>query len=380
MLKNRLLINASTFVSGGALQVGISLVQALFREKDDIFEFKIIVSNNLFEALPDEFKREEKIVHILKHPSNIISGYSERKKIKKIESEFMPDAVYSVSFPSYICFKSLEIARYTNPWQIYPEYIPWQILSFRTRLYAYLENRYKSAWASRAKYFETQNLSSKLNLMVKYGLKEDNFKVISNTPNIIFQNENKHEFKQKEYIFIFCLSAPYIHKNLLLIPKVANLFKEKYDLKFVVTIPSNLPLYDDFEKICKELKVSNMILNLGKISLSQCKEWYLKSSIVFVPTFLEVFSATFVEAMAMGVPIVASDRPFNRETCGNAALYFDPNSPDSAKECINKLISNLYLSQTLVNEGYKQLSKFPSVIEKHKILFDWLDKIMDENK
>jgi glycosyltransferase involved in cell wall biosynthesis len=61
---------------------------------------------------------------------------------------------------------------------------------------------------------------------------------------------------------------------------------------------------------------------------------------VIFPSLLECFSATPLEAMVMGKPLFASDRPFNREVCHSHAHYFDPLSPASAATAIAKVFAN----------------------------------------
>jgi glycosyltransferase involved in cell wall biosynthesis len=43
------------------------------------------------------------------------------------------------------------------------------------------------------------------------------------------------------------------------------------------------------------------------------------------------------EAMAHGLPIVASDTPVNREICGDAAVYFSPLSAEDLTQQVRRL-------------------------------------------
>jgi len=58
---------------------------------------------------------------------------------------------------------------------------------------------------------------------------------------------------------------------------------------------------------------------------------------LLLPTLLESFSATYVEAMSFDCPILTSDLDFARGVCGDAAVYFDPWNPESIKNAIVKL-------------------------------------------
>ena len=71
---------------------------------------------------------------------------------------------------------------------------------------------------------------------------------------------------------------------------------------------------------------------LTKVPLSKLPELYRNSDICFIPSVLETFSATYVEAMATGRPIVASDLDFAHAVCQESAVYFDPRDPVAAAE------------------------------------------------
>src|SRR5690606_15046068 len=68
--------------------------------------------------------------------------------------------------------------------------------------------------------------------------------------------------------------------------------------------------------------------------------FYRAMDAVIFPSLLECFSATPLEAMAMEKPLIASDRPFNRDVCSDHAHYFDPMAPDTAADQVAKLFSN----------------------------------------
>jgi glycosyltransferase involved in cell wall biosynthesis len=55
------------------------------------------------------------------------------------------------------------------------------------------------------------------------------------------------------------------------------------------------------------------------------------------PAYAETFAHPLVEAMASGLPVIASDLAVHREICGEAAAYFPRFSPDALAEKIIQL-------------------------------------------
>jgi glycosyltransferase involved in cell wall biosynthesis len=76
-----------------------------------------------------------------------------------------------------------------------------------------------------------------------------------------------------------------------------------------------------------------------------------------MPSLLETFSANYPEAMKMNLPIICSDFNFSRDACGDAALYFDAQSPEDIADKIVALINNKTLQNDLINAGKKRLAQ-----------------------
>src|SRR5690606_34568379 len=113
------------------------------------------------------------------------------------------------------------------------------------------------------------------------------------------------------------------------IPSVAKVLKDNgYRVKFIVTAPDNSDVWSSISINATRIGVDDSIENVGVLGLNECLHYYKESDIVFLPTLLEVFSATYLEAMAMGKPIVTTDFEFSRAICGAAALYFEAKNPD----------------------------------------------------
>lgn len=366
----KITVNASTLVIGGGIQIGVSFIQEVIKNKN--FEWQFIVSEGILNELGSEIIKNENIHCIYPPPGNIFSGAKSRKKIKKLVNTFRPDLVYSIGFPSYIKFKQKEIGRYTNPWEINTGVLPWHLYSnLGKKLKILLGIKYRQYWARKAFIIETQTNAAKTGISKRLGFPENRIITIPNSANQLFAsqiNKYRNTFDNK---FIFSLAAPYKHKNIQVIPDVLYILKNKYNLspQVYLTIPENTEIWKLIAEKSKELDVENLIVNLGKISLEQCLAYYLKAKIVFLPTLMEIFSATYLEAMAMGVPIVTNDLDFARDNCGNAALFCDSDNIEDYALNIHRLWHDQTLHNSLAERGYFHLSKYPSIQQKYQMIY-----------
>jgi len=380
----KVLVNTSTLVVGGGIQIGVSFFEFTKNYKGNDFEFYFIFSKPILDNLTENSVDDKFTFFVKISPARPFFGWTSRRKIREIEKSINPDIVYSLGFPSYINFNKLEVARYTNPWEIFPAKLAWSLLSANEKTVIWLKTKYRIYWAKNAAYFETQTLSAKLNIEKKFGILPDNVKIIPNSTNPIFVDRTNFstDSKQPKYKGIFCLSAAYSHKNLGIIPDIAKrllMIEKKISFKFILTLPSNSKVWKEIDRYSKKLDVSQYILNIGPLNLHDCFRQYETASLVFLPTVLEVFSATYLEAMAMHKPIVTSDLEFAHEICGNSAYYFDPKCPNSAAKSIRTVLNDQDVSDKLIKSGIQQLKKFPTSKQKHLSVLKWLKEIHNNN-
>ena len=70
------------------------------------------------------------------------------------------------------------------------------------------------------------------------------------------------------------------------------------------------------------------------------------------------FAHPLVEAMASGLPIVASDLPVHREIADGAAVFFARCSPTELADRISQLLDSPLLISELKQKGVEQSHKF----------------------
>lgn len=383
VVKPRILVNATSLAVGGGIQIGISFIEHASRPQNADIEFRFAVSRPIFEGLPPALRSDERVCIFDISPARIIDGRHCRRRLREMETNFRADIVYSLGLPSYVRFHAPEVGRYTNGWETHPSALAWSSIPLWERSTRWLKNTVRRWWAGRASYFESQTEAAKAGIMRRMKVPADRVLVVPNAPNSIFlaEGEGLRAKVPGSTVEIFCLAADYRHKNLNCIPDVARVLRDLrpgVPFQFILTLVPEGRIFREIEEKCLRLGVRDMVVNLGPIKLSECPARYRASDIVFMPTLLETFSATYLEAMAMSVPIVATDLDFARSVCADAARYYDPRSARAAAEAILEVAEDHALRARLIEAGRARLKEFPDPERKHRIVLDWLGRIAVE--
>jgi glycosyltransferase involved in cell wall biosynthesis len=100
------------------------------------------------------------------------------------------------------------------------------------------------------------------------------------------------------------------------------------------------------------------ILWLGRLSDDELAALLRDSLCLAFPSFVEGFGLPPLEAMAIGCPVVVSDRGSLPEICGDAALYAAPDNRDAWFDHFMRLYSSPALRAQMVSRGRPRTSHF----------------------
>jgi glycosyltransferase involved in cell wall biosynthesis len=86
---------------------------------------------------------------------------------------------------------------------------------------------------------------------------------------------------------------------------------------------------------------------------------YYSNALAFIfPSLCEGFGMPLLEAMACGCPVVASDISCSREIAADAALFFDPASPEDLEAKVLCILSDQGLRRSLTEAGRYRNARF----------------------
>lgn len=162
---------------------------------------------------------------------------------------------------------------------------------------------------------------------------------------------------QKNDFRLFYLTKYYPHKNIEALLDVFSKYKDELaNVTLYLTINANQ--HPKAKKLLKKIEqkgLSANIINIGPIEQKQIASYFRVMDALIMPSTLESFSGSYLEAMNFDCPVLTSDLDFAREVCRDAALYFDPWAVDSIYNSIRALMDDPQLAVTLRERGKKVL-------------------------
>lgn len=346
--------------AGGAFQISQNFMLRSLEDED--VEWYYITSQDVDDAIGEKFAHLKGTKYFVFPTQPDFRGSYRRVKKELAELEVMinPDVVYSVTAPSYFTFKTKEVMRFTNPWVTHPNKYAWSVLSFKEKVYYFLYGLNQRRMMRAAHYFITQTETCAKGICRVTGESSTHVKVVSNVLPAIFNQLDNSPIRENEYINIACVGAATPHKNFDLIPDVLLAFKQQgyNNVRIHMTLPKEEPVFTVIQKKLNRYGIYEMLVNHGRLDQKSLGEMYRRCQFCYLPTLLEVFSASTVEAMYYGLPIVATNFDFNSDILEDSCLYYEPKNANDAVRQFVRLISNENLQYECKKKMQKLLLKY----------------------
>ena len=154
------------------------------------------------------------------------------------------------------------------------------------------------------------------------------------------------------------LTHYYPHKNLEILVETFRRFRsELRNVVVVITISGDQ--HPGAARVLRNIRrheLESSIVNVGPLKQEELAGYFSHCQALLMPTLLESFSGTYLEAMHFGLPILTSDLDFAHAVCGPAAIYFDPWNPGAIYDAIRRLQSQPQLARRLAAAGHNRLA------------------------
>lgn len=366
----KIIVNCSGLSRGGVVQASLSfLEECRLRNENKYFVFLIKKVAEIFQI--DSYPENFKFYLVERSP---VKSFLTVLKLIKLEREINPDVVFTPFGMSFWKPKSPHLAGFALPFLVYPDSYFFKL--YRPSVWFKIEKSVKIFLAKHTiDHIYVENEDMKSQMVSLFNFKPGKVHFVQGAYNQIYDKPFifRDPFLPPKEIGEFRLVtiAPFFkHKNLIIIKNIIEklISSGNKKIKFIVTIDSksfnaNFSIYRDY------------IINVGPIKIEECPILYSECDATFMPTLLESFTAIYPDSMKMGKPIITTNLNFAISVCGEAALYFDPSSPEDAYNKILELVNSEELYYKLVLEGKNKLAGFLTAAQRAEKYFNLMGLI-----
>lgn len=202
-----------------------------------------------------------------------------------------------------------------------------------------------------------------LQLRKAYGVSEDKLVVtyegVDNKLKVKSEKLNVEEVLGKYKIkkpFLLYVGSVYPHKNIPNLIKAVKILNQstindqQLAINLVIVCARSV-FWERLKKELENLKAQNFVKLIGFLPDEELAVLYKKAEAFIFPSESEGFGLPGLEAIAAGLPVLASDIPVFKEIYQEAALYFDPTNHKDIAEKIKKFLSDKNLEEELKTKG-----------------------------
>jgi glycosyltransferase involved in cell wall biosynthesis len=166
----------------------------------------------------------------------------------------------------------------------------------------------------------------------------------------------REEYQLPE-LFILFVGHLYPQKNFPTLLRAFDRIRAKVDHSLVVVGRPRWK-YDGDLRLIEELGLRDRVHFLYYVPNDDLPAIYTLASCLAFPSLFEVFGLVQLEAMACGCPVVAARAGAIPEVVDDAALLFDPRSPDQLADALLRVIIDSQVRAELVARGLARAKEF----------------------
>ena len=208
--------------------------------------------------------------------------------------------------------------------------------------------------------------STKRDTIQHLGVPEDKITVVHEAASPIFKPLDKAEAKE-QVRNRFGVDGPYVLFVSTIEPRknVPSLLRALYQLVTCYKEDVRLVLaggkgwlFEDAFAVVDELKLDERVHFVGRVSSEDLLYLYNASELLAHPAFYEGFGLPPLEAMACGLPVVASDVASLPEVVGDAGQLIDPHDVDELTVSMWRVLNDSALREQMREKGLQQAGRF----------------------
>jgi glycosyltransferase involved in cell wall biosynthesis len=215
---------------------------------------------------------------------------------------------------------------------------------------------------------------SKQQIVDYFHLESSRVSVIGEAPSPVFHQRppdgvdagvlSKYSLSGSDRFFLY-VGGISPHKNLkTLVQGFGEIVREAAtsDVKLVLVGDyEGDPFHSDYDALSSEiarLGLGERVQFTGFVIDEELASLYAAAQALVLPSFDEGFGLPAVEAMACGLPVLASERGSLPEVLAGAGRYFDPLKPEALAAELRRLLSDKSIREQMKSAGLERIGLF----------------------
>jgi glycosyltransferase involved in cell wall biosynthesis len=198
------------------------------------------------------------------------------------------------------------------------------------------------------------------------GVPEDKITVVYEAANAIFRpmdrNAARAQVRSRYGVdgrFVLFVSTIEPRKNVpTLLRALKHLIEGYKDDVHLVLAGGKGWLSEDVFALVEELKLESRVHLVGRVSSEDLLYLYNAAELLAHPAFYEGFGLPPLEAMACGLPVIASNVASLPEVVGDAGLLVDPNNVDELTVSMWRVLNDPETGREMRQKGLRQAARF----------------------
>lgn len=110
--------------------------------------------------------------------------------------------------------------------------------------------------------------------------------------------------------------------------------------------------------IMRSAHITESVMLIRNVTNDALRDFYSQAYAYVIPSLYEGFGVPPLEAMTCNVPVIAANTSSIPEVVGDAGMYFDPLSSEELTTCLDTIVGNSELRESLKRRGLRQSKRF----------------------
>ena len=366
-----ILVNAINIHDGGGKQVTDSICKSLSCVQEH--HFIVVLSTHLRDIIDERIGASSNVEVFVHTISNRLSTllFGRDAFMDRLVKTRNVDAVLTVFGPSRWIPKVTHLSGFARAQLLDLNTPYYKNTTFRERLFNRIV-KWSFKRCSNNYWTESELISERLRVLFP----NKRVFTVSNTYNQVFLHPNDWtNYPLPPFVgtTVLVITGVEMHKNASILLPIARYLHDTFPgfgFRFVISMRQ-----ESFVVVPKDL--INHFVFIGEVGIKDLPSLYSQADILFQPSLLECFTATYPEAMKMRVPILTTDLDFSHSICGDAAMYYSCLDHVEAAQKLYSLATDHLLRKSLLEKSDVRCNAFISAEERTSRLIGILEELKE---